>query len=289
VTLEELREETLRLLGENPASPAFWTAAQVDRYVNDAYQDFARDSGSLEIRVAIRTIAATGEYEIPENVGPVSRVSYDDYELIPDLAHKMDRKQSGWMTEAGTPERWIKSREGRHKLRVWRVPSVSSPYSVTGGEYGKMVALDVDSEEVEFNAEVGKLIDLQADGLSFHASQEVGRLCRLSFSASNLEVWGKEVPPELTRDEDEPKLLPLAHMGIAFRAAALMLQVEREGRNEPLSGIYDALADEYEDYVRYLVSARLPEKSFSPRRDIYDTRVPLIRNDEIPVPESLQP
>lgn len=281
-------ERLFRLLGEDHEDSELWTEDAAIRYLNDAYQDFCRDSGALEIRTTVRAVANQGEYDIPESVGAVFRLAYDDYELAPDLAHQMDRRMLRWMSETGVPERFVKSREGRSKFRVWRIPTESGPYSVTGGEYGKVVQLVLDGDEVVFNAEVGRLIDIQGTDVSYTANIEVGRLCRLELSVNNFEVWGKKIPLPLDRDDSEPEILPVAHMGIVFRAAALMLQEEREGRNEALATVYDALADEHEDYIRYLVNSRLPEMPTSPRRTIDSTHNAFRRDNTIPIPASLQ-
>jgi hypothetical protein len=282
-------ERLFRALGESADDPQGWTREQAVRYLNDAYNDFARDTGALEIRTTIRAIASQGEYEIPENVGPVMRVAFDDYELQGELAHQMDRKVLRWQTQTGVPERWVKSREGRHKFRVWRIPADSGPYAVSGEEYGKLVSIAIDTEDVPFNAEVGKLIDMQGSGVTFRVNQELGRLCRLEFTVNNFEIWGKEIPAPLEFDDAEPDILPVAHMGIVFRAAALMLSEEREGRNEALAAVYDALADENEDYIRFLVNSRLPERVNSPRRDIDARHNPFSLDNSIPIPVSLQP
>ena len=274
MNLGEMKERLFRLLGESATNPQFFDEDQADRYLNDAYLLMARDTGNLEIRQGIAAVEGQWEYTLPPTVGPIMRVSYDDYELRPEMAHRMDQLNYRWQTETGTPERWIKSREGYDSLKVWRAPDVSGPSGEASIEYG--IPTDIEGDggiEFEFTSEVGSVQFMSGDGISFKTNQEFGRVTEISFSGSNLEVWAKKVPEPLDRDEDEPELLPVLHMGIVFRAAEAVLGLEREGRNEDLAKVYGMLADEYVEFGVHLVSRRMPERTESPRTDVYDARV----------------
>jgi hypothetical protein len=274
VTLEEMRERMFRLLGESTTEPQLWTEAQADRYLNDAYQEVCRDTGALEIREGIVAVDGQWTYTLPDRVGPVMRVAFDDYELKAETARSMDRLNPGWQTEEGTPERWIKSREGYNSFKLWRAPSDDGATAEATIDYGKPV--DIEGTlgiEFEFNSEVGTFRYITGTGISFKSNSEYGRLTYLAFSESNIEVWAKKVPEPLEFDDAVPELPPVLQMGVVFRAAEKALELERDGRNEDLAKVYGLLADEYVEFGRALVNRRMPERVSAPRASVYDSRV----------------
>jgi hypothetical protein len=202
------------------------------------------------------------------------RVAFDDYELKAETARSMDRLNPGWQTEEGTPERWVKSREGYNSFKVWRAPSADGATGEADIDYGKPVDIEgTEGIEFEFNSELGTFRYLAGTGISFKSNSEYGRLTYLSFSESNIEVWAKKVPEPLEFDDAVPELLPVLQMGVVFRAAEKALELERDGRNEDLAKVYGLLADEYVEFGRALVNRRMPERVSAPRASVYDSRV----------------
>lgn len=268
-----MRERFFRLLGESTTSPQLWTEEQANRYLNDAYVEFSRDTGALEIREGIEAVADTWTYTLPDRVGPVMRVAYDDYELRADTARSMDRLNPRWQTETGTPERWVKSREGYNSFKLWRAPTTSGPSGEADIDYGRPVTITGTGISFTFSSDIGGFRFLRGDGISYKSNSEYGRLARLTFSSENIEVWAKKVPEPLETDTAEPELLPVLQMGVVFRAAEKALELEREGRNEDLAKVYGVLAEEYVEYAKALVTRRTPERAWAPRAETYDSRV----------------
>jgi hypothetical protein len=269
-----MRERMFRLLGESTTEPQLWTEDQADRYLNDAYQEVCRDTGALEIREGIVAVDGQWTYALPDRVGPVMRVAFDDYELKAETARSMDRLNPGWQTEEGTPERWVKSREGYNSFKLWRAPSADGASGEADIDYG--VATDIEGSggiEFEFNRELGTVLYMSGTGISFKTNSEYGRVTKIEFSESNIEVWAKKVPEPLEFDDAVPELLPVLQMGVVFRAAEKALELERDGRNEDLAKVYGLLADEYVEFGRALVNRRMPERVSAPRASVYDSRV----------------
>jgi len=276
-------DRTLRLLGENTANPQIWSREKIGRYVNDAYVDMARDTGALEVRAGVRAVASQGEYETPETVSVMQRVAYDDYELKPDTARRLDKGNPGWQTETGTPERWTKSRSNPKTFTVYKKPTVTGPGATTGGDYGRIVEISGTGVDFTFSAEYGRVVMMTGPNVRYTASSEYGRICRLTVAENNIEVWGKKTPIPLGRDDDTPEIPAHCHLGIAYRAAEYTLRNERDGRNEDLASMYEAIADEYEGFLRALVNYRNPERDWAPSQGVYEPRAyNLYRNTEIP-------
>ena len=272
MTYEELIDRTLRLLGDSTTDPTLWTREKIGRYLNDAYTDMARDTGALEVRVGIRTVADQGDYTIPDEVAVVQRVAYDDYELKADTARRLDKNAPGWQTETGTPERWTKSRRNNRAFTVYKMPTVDGPGDVTGGDYGKIVQFTDTGVEITLRSDYGRIVRMSGPSVTYRATSEYGRICQLKIAENNLEIWGKKNPLPLDRDDKEPELPAHAHMGLAFRAAEYALRQERDGRNEDLAKVYEAIADEYEEYLLLLVNNRMPERDWAPSQGVYEPR-----------------
>jgi len=156
---DTMRWRVLRLIGEYPNEPYLFTVEEIHRYLNDAYQEMARETRALEIRTTILADENTYEYTLPANVGRPFRVAYDGYFLFPETVQRLDYLDATWTERTGTPERWMRDRLSERTIRIWPAPTVAQSTVEGGGfiydaEVGELLAGEND-DEAEFSNAAG--------------------------------------------------------------------------------------------------------------------------------------
>lgn len=294
MTLRTLRERVWRLLGvsldadSGELFPAFWSAAEANRAVNDAYRTLVRTSGALELRQVVPMVAGTATYSLHTATGPVMRVTFDDYPLRSFDPTSFDRTDDYWRERTGQVSMYHVGRLSPQKIRVYPVPADSGLALDSSSEYGVITDTDAGGD----GTELGTTVDVTIDGVGGTADSEYGVVTGVTSTAGNLEVWSKKIAPLLEYDTDEPELPSYALLGVAFGAAALLLDKRGEGGNAAKASAYRKMALESAEFLSGVVRQRTHEKAYvvgtrarGPVR--WTTRTPWTGQDDnapIPVP-----
>jgi hypothetical protein len=249
VNRRDLRERLYGILGENPANPFLFTDAELNRHLNDAYQEMARETRALDIRSAITTTAEQGTYSIPEECGRVYRVAYDNYALFPETAQRLDWLDQTWTSRTGQPERWMRDRLDERQLRIWPAPTSVLNGFDADAEVGLIYQVTNDDDGTSFDSEVGLIVEISDGEQEEGFDSEYGLI--VESLDGDIEVWSTKVPGPLDEDTDEPEFPEHAQMGIVFRAAETALSSMKESQNLELAKVCGQLArDYYEELAR---------------------------------------
>lgn len=120
-TFERLKDRTLRMLGEDPDHPVYWTDAEIGRLVNDAYTELAIQSRAYETEQSTTTTIDEAEYELDAGNFAVRRVSYDGAFLRNVTKLEMDLGRGAW-GEQGEVWGYVTTQQPPLSIRLVEVP-----------------------------------------------------------------------------------------------------------------------------------------------------------------------
>jgi len=263
MTLAQLRARTYRALGVTSTTPIFWTDAEINRLLNDAYIEVVKRTGALEIRHTVSTESGTSTYTLPSTVGRTMRVTYDDHKILPFTSFEFDRSVSNWENSTGVPTHYTIDGNDR-TVRLWKTPDTASTakvwakkvpraWSIVDGELGTVVDIDRPdgSDTYAFSSELGVVIDID------------GGTDTYSFSAELGAVTDIEAPDEtLQKDSDVPLLPAYSHLGLVFAAASRALRKRGASRNIPLAKTYAGMAKDYTRHLKARANNRTIERTY---------------------------
>ena len=112
MTKQELRERILRTLNDDPTSPVFWAASEIDDYVQDGQEALAEQSEALRETFALVLTPNQWQYTFAD-LGPNVQTIYRVYNLATDrritatTMEELDRRHVHWMTTTGQPKVWF--------------------------------------------------------------------------------------------------------------------------------------------------------------------------------------
>lgn len=261
MTLQGLRERVWRMLGVSLDSgtgvlfPTFWTAAEANRAINDAYREIARTTAALEMRQIVVLASGTHTYSLASTSGPVLRVSRDGYPMDAFDPTEMDRTDNYWRALTGQVTMYHVARLSPQKIRVYKIPTASGDSFPMSGEFGVITGVSGGT----LSAELGTEADLTVDGTGAVFSSELGVITSITSTSGNLEVWTKRIPPLLATDADSPELPAYAHLGIAYSTAARLLSIRGEGAHAGKAQAYQTLAGESVEFLASIVRQRTAE------------------------------
>jgi len=255
--LSEIRERAYRMMGLDPTAPVFFTDAQMNRYINDAYVDAQLRTKALDIRFTVTPTAGTGTYTLPDYVGQVWRVMYDGYRVSSISTWELDRLDPGWEDREGYVSCYTMDTRDDRVLRLYKKPATSGSGTFTT-EYG--VALRFSGGNTyAFSSEFGVFISASGGDESFDFEGELGVSTDIDFSGNSIEVWATKNPARLTLDTQSPELPAYVHIALAFDAASRALMRRGDHYNPSLSEAYGAMAEDYSRFMKSLVENRTPE------------------------------
>lgn len=126
-TLEELIDRVRGDLSLRGSS--FLTDAEIIDWLNDAQEEFARETKWFKYSLSLSTVANQAEYDFPDGASAqvltVDWVRLDDRDLYPLRGQSMlDRGNWAWRDQQGTPTHWFL--RGVAKIRLWPTPTAAS-------------------------------------------------------------------------------------------------------------------------------------------------------------------
>ena len=259
MNLGAARDRVHRMVGQNPASPEFFPNAMVDRHISDAQEQIVRETGCLEIRVAVTTSANEQTYTLPDVAARAFRVAYDGYALLPEIGAHMDKIDTNWEQRVGTPERWLSSRLGTGKLRIYPAPSIDGSATQFDQSTGEVAAISGDETYV-FNSSLGGVAAIESNDTNYVFNQSTGIVAKIEFLGDDIEVWAKKRPNTLEDANDELEVPVHSQLAVCFLAASTLLESDGEGRNPDLAILYRLIADDMTERLLEIVNNRLPER-----------------------------
>jgi len=260
-TLAALREEVFGLLAEDPAAPVYWTATEIDRHINDAYLQAARDTGALETSESVEVVANQSEFSVAGSKikWPPLRVTFDGRRLANVTKWELDRTDPNWQNLSGYVTHYVTTQQGYHTFRLYKRPDSSTGIYYFDSELGTVI----DATNAVFSAELGVVIAFSDDGTAATFTSEFGVVLDADSGSAGLVLYGKKIPDLLTSDTDVPELPLWTHTGLALAAAARALVKYGEQRDEGLAALYNAMAKQYAQELNGIVAGRAPERNYA--------------------------
>lgn len=263
LTVKEMLGEQTRNLDGTPnisTTSEYWSDTELFRYINDAYIEAAKATKAVEVIVSLSTTADTGEYTLPDTVGQVIRVSYDDYKLTNVTKWELDRTESDWENQSGYVSDYITTQQNNRTIRLFKRPTVSGGIAFTNGEYGLVTNIDDGTNTYTFSDEYGVISDTSGTDWDGDFVGEYGLLSITGGVENEFVVWATKNPAPLVTVTQYPEMPRWGHVGIAMRAAAKALGKHGEQQNTELAAAYDMMAKDYLSLQRAFVSGRSGER-----------------------------
>lgn len=271
-TYYSLVNKTLKMLGEDPDAPVYWTSAEIGRYVNDAYGDMAVETKGLEFIEAVTLTSDVSTGTMSGYVMQPFRVTFDDYKLIATSKYELDRVQTDWENLEGYVDRYLTGLNDRYDITTYKAWDGREFYAreffFNDGATTYTTWADATAYVVGDRVKV-----THADGyvngfecISAHTSDTAtnkpvtGSGWTDKWVPLALMVWATKTPADLSAC-DEPEFPCWSHISIAYKAAAKALRKYGEQKNDALADAYDAIGETYWELVRNFMSNRTPEQT----------------------------
>lgn len=168
VSLSTIRTDIRSHVSETSA--AFWSDAELNRWINEALRDIARRTLNLQAQVDIPMSANKGEYNAPTDMIQIHRVAYRQSATNETPLEYVDpgRLDDAWMSnhqQTGTPRYWTMwgwpSAGQSGQIKVYPVPSSATTLSVWYYRFPN--ELLADSQPIEIPAGWHDLIPLYVE------------------------------------------------------------------------------------------------------------------------------
>lgn len=113
MTLQEMREDVLTQLGESVTAPKFWSVADVDAALNEAYEDISDAAEWLEVAVTINLDSRRTWYDLNAwRLGMLSILHFYNSQtqewMVAGGVRAWDRNQRDWMAATGEPHNIVR-------------------------------------------------------------------------------------------------------------------------------------------------------------------------------------
>lgn len=271
-TYYSLVNKTLKMLGEDPDAPVYWTSAEIGRYVNDAYGDMAVETKALEFIEAVALTADNSTGTMSAYVLQPFRVTFDDYKIPATTKYELDRVQTDWENLSGYVDRYMTGLNDIRSITTYKAWDGTSYYArefyFNDGAYTYTAWANSTSYVVDDRVTV-----TDADGIktgyvciSAHTSATAtnkpgsGTAWTDKWTPLALMVWATKTPADLSAC-DEPEFPCWAHISIAYKAASKALRKYGEQKNDALADVYNEIGERYWAMLRSFMSNRTPEKT----------------------------
>lgn len=126
VTRLTVEDDVAKRLGD--ASKAVWAAAELQRYIQDGYDDLCLRTLCLwkkEAPAGLQEVSGTAEYTLPTALYKIDRLSYKKRRLVPLDAAKLQRADPAYRSTQGDIYGYVVEGDGVTTVRYVRVPSAS--------------------------------------------------------------------------------------------------------------------------------------------------------------------
>ena len=299
IEFQQLKERTLRMLGEDPDNPVYWTTDEIGRLVNDAYTVACRDSKMVQHIEQVTLVEDQAEYSLTDRTGQIFRVTYDDRVIQNITKWEHDRALSDWEAEVGYIDSYMTTLQDSRKIRTYKAwdGTGATSYWPFGGTIGGVTAgaasytawnnTDTynDGDLVSHNGAYYELIVGSGpieptDSEVFYEPgvaefwTDVWELLAgepdplPDVHTAYLNVWSVKNPILMSEPCDEPELPQWSHLGLCFAAAAKALRKYGEARNDNLASVYEAMAMGYFKAIKSHAANRTPERLIAMGRGI---------------------
>lgn len=123
---QEIRRQALRALNDDPDTPVYWSASEVNDTIQEGMEVLAEESPSLKRTFTVARRPGRFIYEL-EGIGRNIMTPYRMW--LPDLKRRLeawsltdlDREHRRWMTQVGDPWVWV-SVDWRQFI-IWPIPA----------------------------------------------------------------------------------------------------------------------------------------------------------------------
>jgi len=271
LTVCDLRERTLRMLGEDTETPAYWSADEIDNYISDANIEAARESGALELVEALELAADSSAASMSDQVGRIMRATFDDRKIENTTNFALDRSEFSWEGQSGYVSGYVHTLHDTRTMstfKAWDGTTSDAAYEhfyndayaysawLSGDDY-----VDGDRVTVTDSDGIKRGYVCTADHTSAAASQPgTGADWTDYWSPLVLCVWAKKIPAAIS-ECDVSELPPWFHLALAYKAASRALRKYGEQRNDNMAKAYEAIYDDYLRLLKGYVSNRTPERT----------------------------
>lgn len=276
--LGELAERALRMCGEDPSDPAYWSIEEMYRNVNDAYVEICRQTKALETIEGIELSADSEGGTLSDNVAGIFRVTFDDRKIDNTTKWELDRSEPDWENRSGYVSNYVTTLQDNRTIatfQAWDGSTVNAEnlfLNDNGGfdyepwETGTTYPVDFratnSSSDEPFNGSTFGYVAI-VEHLSDDTNEPgVGVDWQTYWVPIALMVWATKNPSilDLTGCNDQPELPPWSHLAIAYKAAAKALMRRGEQQNPRLAKGYELIAGEYIALLKGYVATRAPER-----------------------------
>ncbi len=123
-TLASVRTAVSKHLGDS--TQTIWTAAEIDQYTRQGYDEFARATLAIWDWDYLNDVAGTATYTLPDSLLVIDRVAWDLLRIPPIAPRRMRLHNSQYQTTQGQPGGYIVDADGITEIRLVPVPSSSA-------------------------------------------------------------------------------------------------------------------------------------------------------------------
>ena len=266
-----LKEHALKMLGESVTSPAYWSADEIGRYVNDAYIEICRETKALEYIEAIKLSADDEGGTLSRFVGQVFRATFDDRKIQNVTKWELDRTEPNWEALSGYVTNYVTTLHDDRAIstfKAWDGTEINAEqhfyndgaYTYAAWANGQSYAIGIRRTLVGSDGKTRAYACILAHTSATATNKPAsGSAWETYWVPLALMVWCVK-NPALMEDCDEPELPPWSHLAIAFLAASKALTKRGEMRNLDVSQVYAAIAGDYVAMLKGLVAQRAPER-----------------------------
>ena len=272
LTLTQMQDRTLKMLGEDPDNPVYWSAAEIGRHVQDVYVQACRETKCVQYIEGVVLTEDADEATLSDNVGQVLRATFEDRKLLNVTKLEMDQTLPDWESQSGYVDRYVTTLHDTRIIgtyKAWDGTAYNSygPFDSNGAHtyttwHDLTYAI---GDRVTYTGTDGitrayYAFAVVTAGNSAVTEPEVGTTWESYWLPIALMVWCVMNPPELDSNCDQPLLPQWSHLGLCFAAASRALRKHGEMRNEMLAGVYEAIAEDYLKLLKGHVANRTPER-----------------------------
>lgn len=122
----ELRTQIFRALNEDPTTPVFWSAAEMNGVIDEAIETLVEEAPAIKRRFTIPRRAGAFVYQLAgvgENIMTPYRIWLPDLKrrLEPWSITDLDARHETWMDVTGDP--WVWAPVDWRKFIIWPIPA----------------------------------------------------------------------------------------------------------------------------------------------------------------------
>ena len=183
---QELRTRVLNSLNDSPTQPVYWSADEVNDYLQEGYEVMAEEAPIIKRTFLIPRRAGTLVYQIP-GVGGNIMAPYRIW--LPDLKRRLasatladfDARHERWMTVTNVP--WYWAPVSWDQFVIWPSPTTGEGWLEVDCYCWPAALLD-DFDEPEFVASMHQALADYAESLGYLKQwmpQEVARMWQAFF------------------------------------------------------------------------------------------------------------